>query len=207
MFLCKYLFICLINLVSAISIQSIWIIHNGFFLLPFHFFSSNSYIPYLILETVEIAKTAGFNNDLYFLEYIFFSIFTGYWLNHVQRKKRILISIHDHQLTSSYRDQVYFAGMRWQREAQNHKLPFAWFTPLGTGSSVGGAVKVQILFNCGGIAVIPLIDFHLNYEMIDAPRQFCQYHSRWEESWDCFFLHSYRIHIFFGNVPFAIESI
>ena len=142
-FVCKYLFICLTILVSAISIQSIWIIHNGFFLLPFHFFSSNSYIPYLILETVEIAKTAGFNNHLSFPDYTFFSILTGYWLNHVQREKGNLISIHDHQLTSSYRDQVYFAGMPWQREAQNHKLPFAWFTPLGTGTSVDGAVKFK----------------------------------------------------------------
>ena len=105
--------------------------------------SSNSYVPYLILETVEIAKTAGFNNHLSFPEYTFFSILTGYWLNHVQREKGNLISIHDHQLTSSYRDQVYFAGMPWQREAQNHKLPFAWFTPLGTGTSVDGAVKFK----------------------------------------------------------------
>ena len=78
-FVCKYLFICLTNLVSAIFIQSISILQNGFarmiFLLPFHLISSNSYIPYLILETVEIAKTAGFNNHLSFPEYIwhFFS--------------------------------------------------------------------------------------------------------------------------------------
>ena len=127
--------------------------------------------------------------------YIFWNIFFSQYLPDTDwimfKEKNVSFSIHDHQLTSSYRDQVYFAGMRWQREAQNHKLPFAWFTPLGTGSSVGGAVKVQILFNCGGIAVIPLIDFHLNYEMIDAPRQFCQYHSRWEESWDCFLQDSY----------------
>ena len=72
---CRYLFICLVNLVRAIFIQSISILENGFariiFLLPFHLISSNSYIPYLILETVEIAKTAGFNNHLSFPEYTF----------------------------------------------------------------------------------------------------------------------------------------
>ena len=74
--------VCLVNLVRAIFIQSISILENGFariiFLLPFHLISSNSYIPYLILETVEIAKTAGFNNHLSFPDCTFFSIFTGY---------------------------------------------------------------------------------------------------------------------------------